>query len=286
MAEPDERVRATETLLVSPDSDEVLRACELIAGEAVDELRRWVEPAVRGNRRATRSYVLASRRLAGALLTAAHEWKPDLVIETDGGRTIADAAGKPARFAWIQLLMAAAEAPFSTWVSSYGPGSGVSLELVSRFRSALRGLEPLDPPDGRYVLPHWEGIDEDVWTRFRHLVEAEIESEQSSTGMLSRLMQLFDLNLTGLGELFGVSRQAVSEWLDRGVPADRRAKLQTILNVGLLLERKLRPGRLPAVCRKPAEAYGNVSMLEMIADDRHQELLEDVRRSFDWTVTA
>jgi hypothetical protein len=38
--------------------------------------------------------------------------------------------------------------------------------------------------------------------------------------------------------------------------------------------------------RSDAGAYGGRSMLELIADDRHDELLESVERSFDWASTA
>jgi Poly(hydroxyalcanoate) granule associated protein (phasin) len=103
---------------------------------------------------------------------------------------------------------------------------------------------------------------------------------------LGRIQQTLDLNLAELGRLFGVSRQAASSWLAEGVPSARVAKLVTVLEVVDLLSRQLKPGRLPGVARKPAAAYGGLSMLELIAADRQQELLELVRRSFDWAATA
>ncbi len=38
--------------------------------------------------------------------------------------------------------------------------------------------------------------------------------------------------------------------------------------------------------RAPAAAYGGRSMLQLIAADRHHELLELVARSFDWATIA
>src|SRR5207247_3787078 len=95
-----------------------------------------------------------------------------------------------------------------------------------------------------------------------------------------------DLNLTELGELFGVSRQAVAQWLEQGVPSDRQAKVATVAAVSDLLGRKLKPGRLPGVARRRAPAYGDRTMLQVIADDKHEWLLESVRESFDWSHTA
>lgn len=81
-------------------------------------------------------------------------------------------------------------------------------------------------------------------------------------------------------------RQAVDQWLERGVPSERQEKVQTLVAICDLLERKLRPGRLAGVARRPADAYGGKTMLELIAADQHRELLELVRDSFDWATAA
>ena len=103
---------------------------------------------------------------------------------------------------------------------------------------------------------------------------------------LSRVTQLFGVDRTEIARLFGVTRQAVEQWEQRGVPRDRQAKLSVMEAIGELLTRKLRRGTLPGVARTPAEAYRGETMLEMIANDRHEALLEDVRASFDWAATA
>lgn len=102
---------------------------------------------------------------------------------------------------------------------------------------------------------------------------------------LDKIRQLFDLNLTDLGRLFGTSRQAVSGWLEKGVPAARKPKVNTVLNIAKLLERQLKPGRLPAVARRSAPAYGDLSILGMIETSRHDELLQKVRESFNWAAS-
>jgi hypothetical protein len=103
---------------------------------------------------------------------------------------------------------------------------------------------------------------------------------------LERVSHSWRLTITDIARLFGVRRQAVQQWLDGGVPAARLPKLLAILGIADLLERNLRPERIPAIVRVPGEAYAGRSMLEMIAADRHEELLESVRRSFDWAWSA
>lgn len=38
--------------------------------------------------------------------------------------------------------------------------------------------------------------------------------------------------------------------------------------------------------RSPAPGYDGATMLQLIAQDRHQEILDSVARSFDWAATA
>ena len=53
-----------------------------------------------------------------------------------------------------------------------------------------------------------------------------------------------------------------------------------------VLARRLKPARIPGIARRPAAEYGGKTMLELIAADRHDWLLDSVRRSFDYAATA
>ena len=127
---------------------------------------------------------------------------------------------------------------------------------------------------------------------FKELVEAGRRVEEQWGGSqgallsLLRVREIFDLNQTEVGELFGTRRQAVASWQEHGVPTARQPKLHTLLEIGELLERKLKPGRVPGVFRKPAEAYGGKSMFDWVRAGRQDEVLDRVRETFDWAVTA
>jgi hypothetical protein len=108
----------------------------------------------------------------------------------------------------------------------------------------------------------------------------------SSAPMLVRISEVFGLSHTDLGRLFGVSRQAASQWIEEEPPAERLGKVLTVVQIADLLALNLIADRIPAVARTPADAYGGRTMLQMIAQDRHQELLASVRDSFDWSQTA
>jgi hypothetical protein len=104
--------------------------------------------------------------------------------------------------------------------------------------------------------------------------------------LLDQIAGTLGVTDTELGRLFGVRRQAIGQWRDRGIPAARQAKAATLAATAELLRRQLKTERIPGIVRKPARAYGGLSALEMIERDRHVELQEIVRRSFDWAIPA
>ena len=55
----------------------------------------------------------------------------------------------------------------------------------------------------------------------------------------------WQLSVSDVARLFGVTRQAVQQWLEDGVPAARQPKLLQILRIGDLLERNLQPSADP-----------------------------------------
>ncbi len=256
----------------------------------IQSLEETVRRAATGDREAAREYVRHWRRLADKLLASLHRARPDLVVKTSNGRlVIIDLKGDPVETTSDRLHAVAAVAPCSGWVARGGVGRGVALRLLAELREGVPGAVPLVPKAG--LSPHW-APGESVRTAVR-LIEWALgeESESSlepvgSAALLKRAMELFELDRTELATLFGVRRQAVEQWERRGVPAERRGKLATMVAVGELLARRLRPGLLPGVARRAAPAYKGRTMLEMIQRDRHDALLEDVRQSFDWATTA
>jgi hypothetical protein len=217
---------------------------------ATAEIARWLPLALRGDE--------------GACLAYARTWR-DLVA--DVLVPYPEAAGSVAGV----LERLALTAPFEP--------EGPLVALVSVAVGIIPGMEaptatrmaPAAPPDPLALA------------RFTRLVLAELAG--AGTG-LEHLMASWRLSVTDVARVFGVRRQAVQQWLDDGVPPGRQPKLLAILGIADLLERNLLPERIPAVVRSPSEADGGSSMLDALAADRHEELLERTRRSFDWAWSA
>ncbi len=271
----------TRTVLDGADPDEVLRMVDAAAPGLRRRLSASAGAALRGRPTAVRRYVAAHRELVAALLAAVHEARPELVLRDDSGEYCV-AHGDACSRAPVDLLRSfAVDAPFSPWVRERGLGAGVALDMVARMRALLPGAAALPLP-ARAALPRYPDHPEAL-LRFTRLV-AEVQLAERSD--LERIRQVFGLSITELGGLFGVTRQAAGLWLADGPPAARRAKAATVAAAADLLAHRLKPARVPGIVRRPADAYGGRTMLELIALDEHDWLLESVRRSFDYSTTA
>ena len=164
------------------------------------------------------------------------------------------------------------------WLAPSADGLGVVTALVDRLRGLVGGL----PQQCVRVRG-----DTDEY-RFAWFMECmvDLEFERRSGSPLRRAMATLDLSSRNMAGLMGVTRQAVDKWLLGGPPVERMGKIGAIAGIADLLRHRLRPGMPPVVARRPAEAYGDRSMLEVIADDEHEWLLRSVRDSFDFARVA
>jgi hypothetical protein len=128
------------------------------------------------------------------------------------------------------------------------------------------------------ILP--AAIDFDGFTR------AVLDELSGAGSALRSLLISWQLSTAEAARLFGVTRQAVQQWLEGGVPPARQPKVLAVLRIGDLLSRNIRPERIPGIVRSPAPGYDGATMLQLIAQDRQQELLDSVARSFDWAAPA
>jgi len=292
---------AASRLFFSPSSSVAAEVLRSLAGEEIERLEECLPFALAGRPGSIRVYVDQMSSLARLFeriverdVTGEGRVEPPSDALRDPGWDDRDDDSPPMRIAGRRrggqaylsgyLKLGIVDAPFSPWVRTHGYGLGAAISLLDRWRAALPGYDPLTPLLGTR-LPH-PGLDRESFRRFRYLVEAELWPPDDASAMLARVVDLFGLNLTELGRLFGSSRQAATNWLRDGLPPARLPKAQAVLDLGELLTRQLKPGRLPAVVRRPADAYGGKTMLEVIAEDGHEELLRQTRQTFDWAATA
>ena len=101
-------------------------------------------------------------------------------------------------------------------------------------------------------------------------------------GELRRVLEVWGLNQSDAARMFSVSRQAIAKWAAGGPPPERAATLADLAAATDLLVRYLRRERVPAVVRRPVDAAGGRSLLQ-VATSAPAEALEQCRAMFDFT---
>jgi hypothetical protein len=274
---PDALFYALET--ESPDDIESW--CRESVGDDVAVFRTVLQQAMEGSQAAAFDYVRAWRSLSQSLLAEIHTQRPDLVTESEDGLRIVDIALVPGSASSFVLENGALSAPFSPWVALTNDlGVGSCAALLQNLRIALRGLHPvrLDAP----ALPHLD-VSVAQLDAFRRNVTRALSHDEPD---LERIQRIFGLNITDLGRLFGVTRQAVTQWQTTEIPAARREKVAAVGSIADLLDSRLKTDRVPGVVRRPAAAYAGFTILEMIEESRQDTVVEQIRSSFDWAIPA
>jgi len=273
--------RIVRDLLCETAPSRVAHAAVRLASEEVEAIEASLPGALAGDREHVRLYVLAFERLSERMLEAiegacASPVSCDRVKLSARGYECHRSAGAKAVL-WGEAM----NAPFTYWVGSLDPGRGTAVAMVSLLRQTLPGGKPLSPPAKR-LLPSWQLDDADIVRFYRAVTEVLGAAEPP----LERIREIFGLNRTGAAELFGVRRQALEGWERNGVPAERQTKLASVGAIADLLSVQLKADRIPAVVRRPAPAYGGRSILEAIAVDEEERVLEALRGGFDWASAA
>lgn len=109
----------------------------------------------------------------------------------------------------------------------------------------------------------------------------------TSAHTLRFVRDAFGLSNAEIGGMFGESDREIGTWfMNDWVPSEHCGKLSVVFKVAVVLNYRVKNGALPAVVRRQASAYGGKSVLELITDDRHEWLLEDVESAFDYSSVA
>jgi hypothetical protein len=266
-----------EKALFAEDAGVVVDILVATAGGSISRFEEALPIALAGGFSAVLVVTANWDSLLDEALRAAASAVPG-AVETTAGH-IVKIHGRAVEWLSSSLRVAVADAPFSSFVGAFGPGRGMAIACLAKVREAIPDLPTLslprsEPPD---FAPPVDVL------RFHRLVGLAI---RGLAPPLERLQEALGLSNAELGDLFGVSRQAIDQWKTRGIPPDRRAKVGDLLGAIDLLARKLKPGRLALVARRPATAFGGRSLLELAAADEHAELREGVERAFDWSTTA
>ena len=97
---------------------------------------------------------------------------------------------------------------------------------------------------------------------------------------LARTLAVWGLSQSEAARMFGVSRQAVSKWIDDGLPVERAEAAADLAAATDLLVHYLKRDRIPAVVRRPIARMRNRSLLDLLAKGQTQVILATCRDMF------
>lgn len=109
---------------------------------------------------------------------------------------------------------------------------------------------------------------------------------QLNASSLQRTVRLWDISATQLAEMFRISRQAASKWIADGAPASRRDQVAVLGQATDLLDQWVKRERIPAVVRRPVEALGGRTRLEVARAGEFEVLRDELYDTFDLTRIA
>jgi len=133
----------------------------------------------------------------------------------------------------------------------------------------------LDPRDAASKIVAAHAGQRDWLDRFA----TELDRRRAASA-LARTLAVWQLSQSDAARLFGVSRQAVSKWLEQGVPVERAETVADLAAATDLLVRYLQRERIPAVVRRVAPALGDRSLLDLLGAGKSREVLEACRGMF------
>lgn len=152
-------------------------------------------------------------------------------------------------------------------------GCDKDARIMSRPARQLAAILDLDPGEAAGELVADKG------ERWLDAFAAELDRRRAGAS-LARTLTVWQLTQSDAARLFGVSRQAVSKWLELGVPAERAEVVADLAAATDLLVHYLKRDRIPAVVRRAVPTLENRSLLDLLAAGQSPRMLEACRDMF------
>ncbi len=99
---------------------------------------------------------------------------------------------------------------------------------------------------------------------------------------LEDIREVFGLSKAEVADLLGRRPQSLIEWETRGIPPDRRASVERLLDLAHLFRRRVIASRIPEIVRMPDSWLGGRSILETLRADGVDPIYAYLGRLFNY----
>jgi transcriptional regulator with XRE-family HTH domain len=90
---------------------------------------------------------------------------------------------------------------------------------------------------------------------------------RAAVSELEEIRQVFGLSRSELADLLGRRAQSLIEWETRGIPREKRASVERLVDLAQLFRRRIVGSRIPEIVRTPDSWLSNRTILETIRFD-------------------
>ncbi|MDB5069008.1 MAG: hypothetical protein JWM87_119 [Candidatus Eremiobacteraeota bacterium] len=84
---------------------------------------------------------------------------------------------------------------------------------------------------------------------------------------LTEIRETFGLNKSDLAEVLQCSRSSITKWELRGIPRDRRASVERLVDLARIFRARLISSRIPKIVRTPDTWLGGRTMLQTLGQE-------------------
>jgi DNA-binding XRE family transcriptional regulator len=99
---------------------------------------------------------------------------------------------------------------------------------------------------------------------------------------LQEIQDVFGLTRAEMADLLGRRAQSIIEWETRGVPREKRASVERLLDLAQLFRRRVTASRIPEIVRTPDSWLGNRTILETLRVDGVDPIYAYLGRLFNY----
>ncbi|MBV8709251.1 MAG: hypothetical protein JO028_18835 [Acidobacteriaceae bacterium] len=100
---------------------------------------------------------------------------------------------------------------------------------------------------------------------------------------LEEIREIFGLSRSELADLLGRRAQSVLEWETRGIPRDKRATVERLLDLAHVFSKRVIASRIPEIVRTPDAWLGGRTIFETLRTDGVDPIYAYLGRLFTYS---
>lgn len=99
---------------------------------------------------------------------------------------------------------------------------------------------------------------------------------------LDEIREVFGLSRSELADLLGRRAQSIAEWETRGIPTEKRASVERLVDLAHLFRNRLIASRIPEIVRTPDDWLNGRTILDVLRQEGVDSIYRYLGRLFSY----